>query len=59
MIPPICPQNVDDASLDAIAPRSSNLLGKPLISLPSTLFISDPPPFDHKKTDEEPVDRFL
>ena len=59
IVPSICPQNVDGASPSAAVPTSSNLYRKPSIVLSLTLFRSDLPPLDQKKTDKEPVDEFF
>lgn len=59
MVFPIYFQNIDGASFDAVALTSSNSYRKTPTALPSTLFRSDPPLFDHKNMDEELVGKFL
>ena len=73
MIPPICPQNVDNASPDAAEPTSSHTYRAPHFASLSTSFRSDlppsgrsnsfnrsdPSPLDYEKTDEKHVSEFL
>ena len=49
MIPPICAQNVDGASPDAVSSTSSKSRGKLSTTLLSTLLKSDLPLPDYKK----------
>lgn len=59
MVPFICPQNVDSASFDIVAPISNNLHKKLPILLYSTLYMLDPLLLNYKITDEEPAGTFL
>ena len=70
MIPPICLHNVDSASFDITEPTLSHMhqashtatsfkLDSPSSGRSNLFNRSDPPLPDHKKTDEEPMGKFL
>lgn len=73
MIPPIRSLNVDAPSPDNVEPRWNHKcwalhtallstffrLDPPLFGLLNSFNILDLPQFDHKKTDEEPMGKFL